>query len=475
MATRTKKDTALTPEEKLQQALVPVEEQPYPVPANWCWTKVGILSSLHRGVSYKKNDAHAVKGANDCLIMRGGNVGEGFIDIEADNVYVDKKLVADNQFVKCNDIIIVASTGSTKVIGRAGISSSSYDDVAFGAFLMLLRPFKDSLPRYMDLFFQSDLYRNRIRDLASGVNINNIRADYITEMPYPLPPLPEQQRIVTRIESLFAKLDEVKEKAQAVVDGYEDRKAAILHKAFTGELTAKWREVNHIDINGWQFKKLSETTIKIIDGDRGKNYPKKDEFSSEGYCIFLNAKNVTKNGFVFDECDYITQEKDKKLHNGRLERGDMVLTTRGTIGNVAVYDETIPYEHLRINSGMVIYRDGFEFSKKYLIWLYQSKLIKNQIRFLRTGTAQPQLPIKVMNALILPIPEINEQNEIVNLIDQMIEKEIQAKEAAESVIDQIDTMKKSVLARAFRGELGTNDPSDEPAIELLKRVLQEQR
>lgn len=234
MAKRTKKETGLMPEEKLLQALVPVEEQPYPVPANWCWTKVGMLSSLHRGVSYKKNDAHTVKGANDCLIMRGGNIGEGFIDIEADNVYVDKELVNDNQFVKNNDIVIVASTGSTKVIGRAGISSSDYNDVAFGAFLMLVRPFKNSLPRYMDFFFQSDLYRNRIRDLASGVNINNIRTDYITEMPFPLPPFPEQQRIVARIESLFVKLDEVKEKAPMPI--IDTMKKSILARAFRGEL-----------------------------------------------------------------------------------------------------------------------------------------------------------------------------------------------------------------------------------------------
>ena len=147
MARTAKKETALTAEEKLAQALVPEAEQPYKVPENWCWTRVGVLSSLHRGVSYKKDDAHSLKQENDCLVMRGGNVGEGYIDLDTDNVYVDLHLVSKDQLVKKNDVIIVASTGSTKVIGRAGISLADYPDVAFGAFLMVVRPNKKAVPQ----------------------------------------------------------------------------------------------------------------------------------------------------------------------------------------------------------------------------------------------------------------------------------------------------------------------------------------
>ena len=137
---------------------MPDEVQPYRVPENWCWTKIGVLSSLHRGVTYKKNDAHIDKLENDCLVLRGGNIGEGYVDIDADNVYVDSSLVNKDQLVKKNDIIIVASTGSSKVIGRAGISYADYSDVAFGAFLMVVRPSKMSIPRYMSFYFQSDFF-----------------------------------------------------------------------------------------------------------------------------------------------------------------------------------------------------------------------------------------------------------------------------------------------------------------------------
>ena len=96
------------------------------------------------------------------------------------------------------------------------------------------------------------------------------------------------------------------------------------------------------------------------------------------------------------------------------------------------------------------------------MWLYQSDIIKNQIETLKTGTAQPQIPIKVMNALVLPIPSIEEQIEMVRILDELIMKEQQIKALAESVINRIDTMKKAILARAFRGELGTNDPLEPP-------------
>ena len=126
MAKKSKKNENLTLEEKLEQALIPNWDEPYKLPENWCWTKIGNISTLHRGVSYKKSEGHSVKNANDCLVMRGGNIREAALDIENDNVYVDKKLVSDEQLVQKHDVVIVSSTGSKKVIGRAGISFCDY-------------------------------------------------------------------------------------------------------------------------------------------------------------------------------------------------------------------------------------------------------------------------------------------------------------------------------------------------------------
>jgi type I restriction enzyme S subunit len=97
--------------------------------------------------------------------------------------------------------------------------------------------------------------------------------------------------------------------------------------------------------------------------------------------------------------------------------------------------------------------------------------VQEQIKGLSKQTAQANLFLGAIASLVVPLPSKEEQDIISNLLDKLMIKAQQAKEIAEQVIDQIDTMKKSILARAFRGELGTNDPTEESAVELLKRVL----
>lgn len=171
-------------------------------------------------------------------------------------------------------------------------------------------------------------------------------------------------------------------------------------------------------------KKIGDIAT-IIDGDRGNNYPKQNEFSPSGYCLFLNAGNVTANGFVFDDNSYITQEKDALLRKGRLSRGDIVYTTRGTIGNVAYYSNTIPYEHLRINSGMVILRvNVVEANAAFLYQYLKSAKVREYFLSFKTGSAQPQLPIKNFSAIEIDLPDLPTQRRIASILsayDDLIE------------------------------------------------------
>lgn len=242
-----KKDSATVPHKWVDIPEIPKEEQPYPLPEGWKWVYLGDAIQLLRGVSYSKEDAHKSQHKDDYLILRGGNIKEGYIDFNAsDNIYINKNLIKDDQLIKKNDIVIVSSTGSIKVIGRAGIADKNCNDVAFGAFLTLARPHKYFNSRYVDYFFQSEMYRSRIRKLVKGVNINNIKNEYIALTPFPAPPLETQRRIVRHIESLFSKLDEAAEKVKAVIDSYEtimqgsiqgkinQMKKSILQMAFQG-------------------------------------------------------------------------------------------------------------------------------------------------------------------------------------------------------------------------------------------------
>ena len=175
----------------------------------------------------------------------------------------------------------------------------------------------------------------------------------------------------------------------------------------------------------WKFLTLKEAELEFIDGDRGVNYPKKSELLPEGDCVFLNTGNVRQNSFDFSNLDFITKEKDNLLRNGKLQRDDIVLTTRGTVGNVALYSQEVPFSNIRINSGMVIIRVNKNFWHPYFIYLFfQSHLFKKQISRLISGSAQPQLPISILETVNIPQLTLDEQKEIIfniKSIDQKIE------------------------------------------------------
>ena len=164
---------------------------------------------------------------------------------------------------------------------------------------------------------------------------------------------------------------------------------------------------------------------EIIDGDRGKNYPKQDEFFDEGYCLFLDTGNVTQTGFSFENTHFITKEKDNALRKGKMLRGDIAYTTRGTVGNAAFFDRSVPYENIRINSGMVILRVKQEMaSASFLYQLLKHSDYRAYIKNFCTGSAQPQLPIKNLCQIELEIPELAMQQRIAEILsgyDDLIE------------------------------------------------------
>ena len=174
---------------------------------------------------------------------------------------------------------------------------------------------------------------------------------------------------------------------------------------------------------GFDFQLLENAGIQLIDGDRGKNYPKHNDFMENGYCLFLSAKNVTKSGFQFQETLFINETIDRELRAGKLKYGDIVLTTRGTVGNVAYYDNNNPYKHIRINSGMIIIRaDNKLWNPKFLYFILKSELLKEQIINLISGSAVPQLPARDIRKFILPVINRSLQNKITNIISDINDK-----------------------------------------------------
>ena len=226
---RAKKEAVLTPEERLQAALVPDWEWPYKLPGNWCWT---YLTKAAECLDNFRKPINATEraGRNGNVPYYGATGQVGWID----------------DFLTDEDLVLLGEDGAPfldlikdkayLITGKAWVNNHAH---------ILRSLFGDTGNRYLLHYLNSFNYAGYV----NGTTRLKLTQASMDTIPIPLPPLAEQQRIVDRIKSLFAKLDEAKEKAQAVVDSFETRKAAILHKAFTGELTAKWREEHYATDN----------------------------------------------------------------------------------------------------------------------------------------------------------------------------------------------------------------------------------
>ena len=441
-----KTQAQLTPEEKLQQALVPEAEQPYKVPANWCWT-------------YLKN-------VSDCL----------------DNFR--KPINANERNARLGDVPYYGATGQVGWI----------DDYLTNEELVLLgedgAPFLDLLKNKAYLINGKAWVNNHAHILRSkfGTMGNRLLIEYLNSFDFtgfvtgttrlkltqasmnkiiiPLVPLAEQQRIVERIESLFAKLDEAKENMQNVLEGFETRKAAILHKAFTGELTAKWRKQHGVSMDTWEEKKLGDVT-DILSSKRIY----KNEYVNEGIPFFRSSEIVDLYEYGYTEPKFfISKDRYDEINKkyGVPEVGDLLVTSVGTIGKTWIVDERKFYYK---DGNITQVKKNSSINMKYLNYFICSENFKKQVSDTVAGTAYNALTIIKFKNILISIPTLPEQTEIVRIIDGLLAKEQQANELSENALAKIDLIKKAILARAFRGELGTNNPADEPAVELLKRVL----
>ncbi|GGL80309.1 restriction endonuclease subunit S [Glutamicibacter protophormiae] len=168
---------------------------------------------------------------------------------------------------------------------------------------------------------------------------------------------------------------------------------------------------------------IADAPLQLIDGDRGKHYPNGTDFTTNGDCLFLSARNVTKSGFLFEETSFISGAKDSILRAGKLKRGDIVLTTRGTVGNCALYDETVPYDNIRINSGMLLVRADSRFlDARYLYYFLRSEFFGAQVESLVSGSAQPQLPVRDLNTAKIFMPTITKQRAIADVLGALDDK-----------------------------------------------------
>ena len=458
-----KKKTALTIEERLQQALVPAEEQPYEVPENWVWVRLGAFAeAISKGTTPKGGSAAYVdEGVN---FLRVENLtSDGYIS-HSKITHITEEMHENylkRSILKANDLLIsiAGSLGKSAIVRECDLPINTNQAIAF------VRLFADKIDvNYIRNTIESPLINSVLTKQTKVTSIPNLTLEIIKDCPIPLPPLSEQQRIVERIEELFAKLDEAKERLQEVADSFAVRKAAILHKAFTGELTKQWRRENGVSDESWEEKKLGEI-CKI--GSGGTPSRKHEEYYN-GNIPWVKTGELAWN-VINESEEYITEEavanSSAKMHfagsvlvamyGQGLTRGKAAILGINATTNQAV----CALQPLELLTSEFLF---YYFMKNY--WQFREEAV---------GGNQPNYSAKMISNWLINLPSLPEQHEIVHLIDDLLARECAAQQAAEQALASIDLMKKSILARAFRGEMGTNKASDASALELLRQVLAE--
>ena len=417
-------------------ALVPVEEQPYPLPEGWKWVRLGSMAEIiSKGTTPKGGkDAYEPSGV---AFLRVENINEDgtishenivYVSTEQHTNFLKRSILEDGDVL----ISIAGTLGRTGIVRSIDLPMNTNQAVSF---VRLRKGFSN---RYIRYFVNSPASQQLLLAQTKVTSIPNLTLEIINNCPVPLPPLDVQERIVAHIEFLFAKLDEAKEKAEAVLDSYETRKAAILHKAFTGELTAKWREERGVPKSDW------------------KSVP---------FCQVAEVKSNLVDPADFQDLPHIAPDNIEKK-TGRLLEYRTIAEDKVTSGKHRFYPGQILYSKIRpyLSKVVVIDFDGLcsadmypieaKEDTKYLWYYMLSEDFLEQASSAGSRSVLPKINQKELSRITIHRPNLPEQQEITRILDSLLEKEQQSKAAAEAVLEQIDLMKKAILAKAFRGELG---------------------
>lgn len=382
--------------------------------------------------------------------------GKGAITLSPSNFDENGRL----NFEKCTYITwekyeespeIMLEEGQTVLVKTASVGKTAYveklpEKATVNPQIVVLKPRKIH-NRFLAFTVSHNNTQSQIKNNVGAGAIPNISQEIVSKVKILIPPGKEKNE-QKKIASCLSSLDDLIAAHSQKLDLLKEHKKGLMQNLFPqeGETVPNWRFKEFEKDGEWVEEPLS-SKVTVIDGDRGVNYPKAEEYSSDGYCVFLSAKNVTKKGFVFNEIQFITKEKDELLKKGKLSRFDIVLTTRGSLGQFAFYDQNTPFENIRINSGMVILRaKDNKINPCYLYSFFNSNSIQSAIKSQGFGNAVQQLTVAVINNFTLRYPQNPyEQQKIASCLSS-VDALITAQ--AEN-IEQLKLHKKGLMQRLF--------------------------
>lgn len=432
-----KKKKELTPEERLAEALVPEEEWPYELPSGWKWVRLdGVCDFVGGGTPSKENSNY----------WNGDIPWASIKDIKGD--YLNQTIDSITEKGVENSSTNICPKGNLIVATRIepGKTIIANIDTAINQDLKYVQTNVDV--KFLHRYFQA--FKKEFEKKSSGSTVLGIKLKNLQESFLPLPSVTEQQRIVARIESLFVKLDEAQTKVQDVLDDFETRKAALLHEAFSGTLTAKWRKENGVSFTTWQTYQAQDVCDKITCGKTPTKF-----ISFKGEIPYLKVYNIVNNKIAFAyKPQFIPRDiHENKLKSSRLRPFDVVMNIVGPpLRKIAIIPDTYP--EWNMNQAIVRFRPKKNLYYRFLYYeLLNPSTLDAIIQETKGVVGQANISLTQSRELKIIVPSLEEQHEIVRILDNLFAKEEKAKSLAEKTLASITQMKQSILARAFRGEL----------------------
>ena len=503
------KKVEMSLEEKLEKALIPFEEQPYKIPDNWVWTRLGEISKLSGGSGFpEKYQGFLDKNIPFYKVGSLKNIDDNFYIKNSEN-YIDEDIL-DKIKAKLfpENTIIFAKIGEAIRLNRRDIlkENSCIDNN-----LIALVSNSSCYFRYIYFWLKKeDLYK-----YAQATTVPSIRQSTLEELEFPLPPLNEQKRIVEKLDFLFEKTKRAKEIIEEIKVDIENRKISILDRAFKGVLTSKWRNKNKVSDVKELLKSINDEKIKKWEEDclqaekDGNKKPKKPiikevkdmlvpveeqpyklpdswvwvynkslteiigdglhgtpNYDSNGEYYFINGSNLKNLKIeISDETKKINRIEYEK-YKKKLGNSTILLSINGTLGNIALYKD----EKIVLGKSAAYLNYSVTEVIPFIIFLLKTPYFKLFCEENYTGSTIKNIPLSALRNFLVPLPPLEEQQEIVRILDEVLENENKVKELLE-LEERIDILEKSILHKAFKGELGTQNSNDESAIELLKEIL----
>ena len=428
----------------MQNALVPKEEQPYKIPSNWCWTYIHNIAIVVTGKTPSKKNKEYYGGKFPFFKPADLDAGR---NMQYATEYLSEKGKSISVIIpeKATGICCIGTIGKCGYFLVEGTTNQQVNTVI-----------SKINPLYSYYFFNTNSFVRELIFKASATTIAIVNKSKLESCLFPVAPLNEQQRIVNRIESLFVKLDRAKELIENTFAQFEQNKMAILHKAFTGELTVKWRKENNIDLSSWKKCELKEV-FKVV----------KDKYNpqTENQIVnYIGLENIETSKGIISK----SNSSEVKSIKTKFKKDDVLY---GKLRPYLNKHDVVNFDGI-CSTDILVFRFNDINTAKYINYYFNLPMFIQYAVENSSGINLPRVSEKTISKYKISLPTIEEQQEIVNILDNLLAKYNKIKNL-EQQLEKIELLKKAILAKAFRGELGTNNPDEESAENLLKEILAE--